>query len=226
MCSGTTLVALWTPDRIVLGADSMVVSDGPAAYDACKIVNAGGTWLAVSGLVTDTGAGFELGPLARLALAPPGTMKEKLARFAASVQPHLQRAYEGLRHDSPVEYARFAGGRPVLQAIFAGQENGRPVLATVGFIPGIDGALEPRASLVDGSDARGPRLIYAGQQDRIRDYLKTNRNWFESDRQAVVRNLVQLEVDAGTGLVGGPIDIVEIEPAGPHWVQKKSNCRE
>jgi hypothetical protein len=225
-CSATTLVALWTPDRIVLGADSMVVTEGPAAFDACKIVNADGTWLAVSGLVTDSTAGFELGPLARLALGASGTMKEKLTRFADSVQTPLQRAYDGLRRDSPVEHARFASGRPVLQAIFAGQENGRPVLATVAFVPGTGGSLELRASLVDGSDARGPRLIYAGQQDRIREYLKAHREWFAADRQEIVRSLVQLEVDGGPGLVGGPIDIVEIDAAGTHWVQRKSGCQE
>src|SRR3712207_4403907 len=74
-CSATTLVALWTPDRVVLGADSMVVTNGPASYDACKIVHAGGTWLAVSGLVTDEAAGYQLGPLARMALDQPGSMQ-------------------------------------------------------------------------------------------------------------------------------------------------------
>lgn len=222
----TTLVALWTPDRIVLGADSMVVSNGPAAYDACKIVHTGETWLAVSGLITDGNAGYELGPLARVALERPGPLREKMLRFAESVQPPLQRSLDGMRRDSPVEYARLTGGRPVLQAIFAVRENGRPVLATVGFVPGPDGSVSPRASLVDGSDARGPRLIYAGQQDRIREYLKTNRNWFDTGGQDLVRNLVQLEADASTGLVGGPIDVVELGLVGTHWLQKKSNCQE
>jgi hypothetical protein len=204
----------------------MVVTDGPAVYDGCKIVHTGETWLAISGLVTDGRAGYELGPLAQLAMQAPGTMQDRMVRFANSVQPPLQRAVDGLRRDAPAEYARFAGARPVLQAIFASRENGRPVLATVGFVPGLDGSIQARSSVVDGSDARGPRLIYAGQQDRIRQYLKANRNWFETDRRDLVRSLVQLEADAGTGLVGGPIDLVEIDASGTHWVQRKSNCQE
>jgi hypothetical protein len=204
----------------------MVVTDGPATYDGCKIVHTGSTWLAVSGLITDGSAGYELGPVARAAMEAPGKLRDRMFRFTKSVHLPLQRAIDGLRRDSPDEYARLAGGGPVLQAIFATQENGRPVLATVGFLPSLDGSIQAHASLVDGSDARGPRLIYAGQQGRIRKYLKANRNWFETDRRDLVRSLVQLEADAGTGLVGGPIDLVEIDATGTRWVQRKSNCRE
>jgi hypothetical protein len=221
----TTLVALWTPQRILLAADSLVVSDSPQARDGCKIVHSGTTWLAVSGLVTDAVSGYELGPLARTTLEAPGTMQDKVLRFAGSVQDPLQRAVDSLKRESPAEYARLAAGRPVLQAIFASGETGRPVLATVGFIPGAGGALQPRMSLVDGSDALGPRLIYAGQQDRIREYLKSNRRWYERDGNELVRSLVQLEADAHTGLVGGPVDLVEIGGAGSQWIQKKAYCQ-
>jgi hypothetical protein len=220
----TTLVALWTPEKVLLAADSRVTQDGGDSAEACKIAHSGTTWIAVSGLISDPATGFTLGPLARPALAQGRSVKEQIALLADALQPGLARAVDGLRRDAPEHYSRFAGGRPVLQAILAAQENGKPVLATIGFVLDAAGALQPRASLIDGADARGPRLIYAGQQDHIREYLRTHRDWIASDRQALVRDLVQLEIDANTGHVGGPIDVVQIDAAGPQWVQKKSAC--
>ena len=220
----TTLVALWTPEKVILAADSRVTQDNGRTTDACKIAHSGSTWIAVSGLISDPATGFSLGPLARPALEQGRSMKEQLARFADAVHPGLTRAVDGLRRDAPVEYAKLAGGRPVLQAILAAQENGRPVLATIGFVLDSSGTLQPHASLIDGTDAKGPRLIYAGQQQRIREFLKTNRNWIDGDRQSLVRDLVQLEIDAGTGYVGGPVDVVEIDIGGTHWIQRKLAC--
>ena len=42
---------------------------------------------------------------------------------------------------------------------------------------------------------------------------------------ALVRNLVQLEVDAKTPWVGGPVDVLEISGTGSRWLQCKSSCR-
>jgi hypothetical protein len=224
VCTSTTLVALWTPEKVILAADSRVTHEAGVVADACKIEHSGSTWIAVSGLVSDPSTGFSLGPLARPALMQGKSMKEQIARFADAVQPGLTRAVDGLRRDAPDEYGKLASGRPVLQAILASQENGKPVLATVGFVLDGSGTLQPRASLIDGSDARGPRLIYAGQQQRIREYLKANRNWIEGDRQALVRDLVQLEIDAKTEHVGGPVDVIEIDTSGTHWIQRKSAC--
>ena len=42
----------------------------------------------------------------------------------------------------------------------------------------------------------------------------------------MIRRLVQLEVDANTGWVGGPVDVLEVGMSGPQWVQKKPACQE
>lgn len=219
----TTLVALWTPDDVTLAADSRVVTDAGTS-DACKIVQSGDVWIAVSGLVTEARSGYEFGPIARRALGQSGPLQATLAGLADAVLPPLTRALAVVRVDAPADYARLQTGRPVLQAIFAARENGKPVLATVAFVMNAAGGLETRGSYVDGSDARGPRLIYAGQQDRIREYLKTHPRWIEDDRAVLVRKLVQVEIDAGTPLVGGPVDLMRIDGAGARWLERKSAC--
>ena len=206
-----------------MGADSRVVTD-VGSTEACKIGHAGDVWMAASGLVTEARSRYQLGSIARSALGQPGPLQQRLGRFVEAVRTPLAQAVAAVRVDAPADYARLQSGRPVLQAIFAARENGRPVLATVAFVMNASGALEPRGSYVDGSDARGPRLIYAGQQDRIREYLKSHPKWIEDDRQELVRKLVQVEIDAGTPFVGGPVDLMRIDGSGPQWIDRKSAC--
>jgi hypothetical protein len=99
-------------------------------------------------------------------------------------------------------------------------------MVTVSFAVDASGSLQPRASMIDGSDLSGPRIIYAGQQDRIRTWLRSHQDWIGGDNAALVQKLVQLEVDANTPWVGGPVDVVEITGHGTRWLQSKSACQE
>src|ERR1051325_3988410 len=67
----TTLVALWTPEKILIGADSRVVLGQAASAEACKIAHSGSTWFAVAGLVADPDSGFSVGDLLRSSLDTP-----------------------------------------------------------------------------------------------------------------------------------------------------------
>jgi hypothetical protein len=220
---GTTLVALWTPDRIVLGADSRVVTD-IGSSDACKIGHSGDVWMAASGLVVEARTGYSLGTVARRALGDSGPLQLRVGRFVEAVQRPLEQAVAALRVDAPADYALLRSGRPVLQAIFAVRENDHPVLATVALVMNSAGEIEPRGSYVDGSDARGPRLIYAGRQERIREYIKTHPRWIDDEAHDLVRKLVQVEIDAGSPFVGGPVDVISIDRAGARWIELKSAC--
>jgi hypothetical protein len=220
----TTLVAVWTPERLLLGADSLVVTDA-APTEACKIAHEGATFFALSGLVEDRTAGFQLAPLARRALHRSGSMEEKLQSFLGSVRHPLARAVEAVRRNAPSEYAMLLQGRPVVQAIFAEPAEGSPVLAVASFAVAPDGTLSEYSSvLAHAKDRRGPRIIYAGQQSQIRAYLKSHPDWHAGDTAALVRGLIDLESRSGSGRVGGPVDLVEIGAQGANWVQKKPGC--
>ena len=224
--NATTIVALWTPDRILMAADSRALLGTSAFVDTCKIGHTGSTWFAVAGLITDATSGYALGNSLHQAMSTPAGLSDKVDRLITTVQPQLTTAIAGIQKDSPEQFADFASGRPILQAVLADTANGRPVMATISFALDSTGALQPRATLIDGSDARGPRLIYAGQQERIRAWLHAHRGWIDGDNAALVRDLVQLEVDANSPWVGGPVDVVEITAAGPHWLDTKNACRE
>jgi hypothetical protein len=222
--NATTLVALWTPERVLMAADSRVVFDNGTAADGCKIGHSGTTWFAVAGLVSDTGSGYALSSLLRDTMAGGGELSSKMDRFIVGVQPALSNAVAALRRDDPEQFAVFTGGPPILQAILADTADGYPVIMTVSFSVNGNGALQPHTSRIDGSDLMGPRIIYAGQQDRIRAYLRAHRDWIAGDNAVLVQKLVQVEVDANTPWVGGPIDVLEINGRGTRWLQAKSAC--
>lgn len=222
----TTLVAVWTPDQLLIGADSNVVTNAGIEASACKIAEQGSTLYAFSGLVEDQSAGYEIGPIAKDAIAAGTTITDRITRFNESVRAPLTKALEALKKDSPDQYAWLQQGHPVLQAIFADDSQNPPALAVAGFSLGPDGQLTDFSrSIAQGDDGRGPRIIYAGQQTKIREYLHAHPDWFKGDRSDLVRNLIQMEIDGSTsGQVGGPIDIVSVEPNGAHWLQRKPVC--
>jgi hypothetical protein len=89
-----------------------------------------------------------------------------------------------------------------------------------------DGSIAEFNKVVASSDdGLGTRIVYAGRQQRIREYLKEHPDWSSENRTALVRTLVESEIDASNGEVGGPIDILAIEHHTVHWVQRKPECK-
>jgi hypothetical protein len=226
--SATTLVAVWAPDQLIIGADSAVIYDlgGVAVHgSACKIGRQESTFFAFSGLVDDYSTGFEAAPLAEKAAREGGSLKDRIAIFAELVRDPLAEALARLKADSPADYEYLRRGHPALQAMFADVREGAPSLGVVEFVLMPNGSPTPTVRMVaDGDDGRGPRIIYAGQQSEIRRYLAGRRDWYNSDLSDLVRKLVQLEIDSGDGRVGGPVDVLKISPHQAAWVQKKPAC--
>lgn len=224
--SATTLVAIWSPGQLLIGADSNVITGTPNLVgSACKISQAGSTFFAFSGLVEDKNASYNAADAAQEAVRGPGTLTDHMQRFIALTRGPLAKAVAAVKVDSPEQYEYLRQNHPVLQAIFAEEESGAPVLGVAGFAVGPEGALEEFTKMIaEGDDGRGPRIIYAGKQNQIKAYLHSHRDWFLGDQAKLVRNLIQSEINASSGEVGGPIDIVAVEPNSAHWIQKKAQC--
>jgi hypothetical protein len=226
--SATTLVAWWTPQRLLIAADSRVVDDARRTLNdqACKIVQSGSLFYASSGLVEDREAGLSVAAAVQASAAVGDSAAVRLEAFLTVVRPPLERALAGFRRLDPAAFQTLsAQKRPVLQVIFAQARSGAPVLAIGGFQLNPQGALaEVRQVVADGSDPRGPRLIYAGQQRNLREYLAGHREWPSQDGAALVETLVQAEIAAGTAEVGGPVDVLSIEPGRVEWLRHKSGC--
>ncbi len=225
----TTLVALWAPGEVLLAADSAVIKTGGGLNFqtvGCKIGEGARAYYALSGIVDDDGTGYSASRYASEAAGGSGTVESLAANFAKAIEDPLRRELDDLRRDDPSQYLFLAQGHPALQAIFAGMEGGQPALVVAGFGLAPDGELKGFVRVIaKGDDGRGPRIIYAGQQSKIKAYLALHRDWSQADRTQLVNKLVQMEIDASEGQVAGPIDVLSIDGAGAHWLQHKQSCR-
>ena len=235
LCTGlaaraTTLVALWSPGHVLLAADSAVITNiGPFSTvgSGCKIGSQSGTWFAFSGLVDDQSHGFNAAAVAQKAARAGGSVEEQANRFIAAVRQPLGAALAGLQKDDPDQFGYLEQGHPALQAIFVGTDEGQPSLVVAQANVGPDGQVSDLVRVIArGDDGRGPRVIYAGQQRNIRQWLDGHPDWYEQDHAALVQRLVQLEIDSSKGMVGGPVDVLELGPNGPHWIRQKSGCEQ
>ena len=224
--SATTLVAIWSPERLLLGADSAVItSDRKPPASACKVSQDGQSFYAFSGLVSDSSVGYDVMPLAHKAVQGFGDLSAHLKEFLQLTRDPLSRAVSAVRQDSPAQYLYLQQNHPVLQVIFAEVQHGPPSLGIAQFTLGPGGSLVGFDKIIaQGDDGRGTRIIYAGQQTQIRAYLHEHKDWAGVDPTVLLRDLIESEIKASNGEVGGPIDIVSIEANGANWVQKKSQC--
>lgn len=181
----TTLVAVWSPDQLIIGADSSAITSlGAVAIQAsaCKIGQQGSTFYAFTGLVEDQAAGFHAAPLAERAVRSAASLPERVARFVEIARAPLAEAVARLKSDSSGDDEYLQQGHPALQAIFVEAGQGAPSLAIVGFSVAPGGSVSTFVKMVaDGDDGRGPRIIYAGQQSHIREYLSSHRDWYTGD---------------------------------------------
>jgi hypothetical protein len=224
----TTLVAVWSPEQLLLGADSSVTLETAALKttgSACKIGQESSSFFAFSGLVDDGATNFHVESLAHEAVAGGGTLEDQLNRFVGLVEKPLASSVALVKRDSPAQFAFLEQGHPVLQAIFAFKGQGPATLAVAQFGVAPDGALAPMAKIIaQGDDGQGPRIIYAGQQAKIREYLNSHQDWYNGEKSDLVRNLIGLEIANSHGEVGGPVDIVKLTPNGARWLQRKTSC--
>lgn len=227
LAPATTLVAVWSPEKLVIGADSNVVTNVPNVLGTgCKISRDGDSLYAFAGLVEDRSAGYNIEALAHEAVLSSDDLSLQLSHFVKLAYDPLARAVAAVKQDAPDQYAYLQQNHPVLQAIFAGAENRPPKLGVAGFSLAADGSLQDFTRIVAAGDDRpGKGIIYAGQQTHVKEYLRNHPDWSIGDDTTLVRNLIQSEIDASAGEVGGPIDIFTVDPKGPHWVQRKPECR-
>jgi hypothetical protein len=225
----TTLVALWSPGEVLLAADSAVIKTaGDLNFQTvgCKIGEGAGTYYELSGLIGDEASGYSAIRYASQAATSGGHLETEAASFVAAARDPLTKELNSVRSNDPTQFAFLVQGHPALQAIFAGMEDGQPALAVAGFGVAPSGELNSFVRVIaKGDDGRGPRIIYAGQQSRIKAYLGKHPDWYQGDRIDLVRKLVQMEIDGSEGQVAGPVDVLSIDNAGAHWIQHKESCR-
>jgi hypothetical protein len=220
----TSIVILRSPARIYIGADSRRMYRDPAATfpgTVCKIVSAGQFYFVASGLtyandeqVSDIGA--DAGRNAHTIKAATQLLARRMQQFLPSA----------LMAEKQIE-RQAAENRPnlVLETAFLGLQDGSALAAVQWYRR--DGAHVKVESHTYSSSTPGRYdFIFLGKRRAIDERLAGRFPQIQNDNDAVtfITQMIGLEVSEAPDTTAPPVDVLELDSSGGHWLQRKPAC--
>lgn len=244
-CAATTIVLIRTPDRLVVGADSLMVKwqevAGSQETYACKLHKEQSIFFAISGMgVVYSKSNFSAEQLIRDAISSSHSIKEAATRFMhASTGPYALVA-KAMKTEDPDGWqliTQYHGQGITLAAIFFGVEEGVPTYSIVGFrvstgsrtkvsvdiasCPGraCEESVNGESAFVLGESDAAYHRIGGGDQNSFSRFRNANGDLH------TVKQLIAVEASAVPRAVGGPVHIVTLDAAGEHWDEAAGICK-
>ena len=123
---GTVIIAIWTPDEVVLAADSAdnELVDGKfcPVGSMCKLRRLGSFVFGVKGIRCEDGSGFDAIAIAEQVIEQGGPFLDVLKRLAESLPPELNRAGDELRKNNSLDFERVFSDAPLELVVATNQE--------------------------------------------------------------------------------------------------------
>ncbi|MFL6352783.1 MAG: hypothetical protein ACJ74Z_13170 [Bryobacteraceae bacterium] len=222
----TSIVILRTANRVYIGADSRrSYRESGESYtgSVCKIVPAGRLLFVASGL---TYANDEqvASVAAKIGRVSP-TVRYAIEEFRRRMQQFLPQA---LAAEARIDRNRVRKGL-ILEAAFIGMERNL-VSVSVEWYRSSGNLSKPRVTTdrrTYASAAVGRYdFIFLGKRRAIDRYLR-GRSWpirNDADAISLITRLINLEISESPESTARPIDILELDRTGSHWLQRKASC--
>lgn len=207
----TTIVAIWTPSKLVIAGDSLLnnywtAKNGVRQHTLsrdCKIRKFGSNYVSAAGNYHIQKAGFDLWQTAAHACGTSANVELCAARFKAELVSVLSRTV-GV-HDVH------------LTALVAGRQNGVPALEHITIVGERDGRLSVHTeSFRQGKQAWGRVIL--GDRAAIDSYEKGTVSTMADSAEEQAVSLVRIEAWAMPQEVGAPFSTLIIDEDGDHWV--------
>ena len=217
----TTIVAVWTPRRLVVVADSVVtgsVFGSDVIGHMCKIRQIGRVFLAASGAYESNLADFNLWSLAEQSCSGLVTNVDRCAE-------HLKNGVvSGMKRMQAQARSAIAAGYKAqhlyVSFIVIGLERDSPELVHWTFYAQPNGPIEQETETFKKSDGRMYARAILGNRIEIDQFIKTHPRWRAGTPEEEGRILVKIEADAFPEHVGPPFSILTLDRRGAHWVDK------
>jgi hypothetical protein len=206
----TTIVAIWTPEKLVITGDSLINSSWTGQYgeprhklsSGCKIHQYGSNYISAAGNYHIQTAGFDVWESAMKSCGSWMTVDSCTSRFKAELRSKLARA---------------VGVHEVyLSVIVAGFQNGAPALDHITLIGQPDGRLSVQSESFRKGLKRSGRVIL-GERDAIDRYERGVPAAIGTDLQGLSLRLVKIEARARPQEVGSPFSTLTIDASGERW---------
>jgi hypothetical protein len=206
----TTVVAIWTPAKIVISGDSLINTSWTGAngqrqhktFKDCKIRKFGSNYISAAGNYRIEPGGFDVWKSAARACQASATVDGCTARFRVELRSALE---------------RIAGKREVhLTVLIAGMQNGAPALDHVTLNGMPRGGLSVTSESFRQGRQKSGRVIL-GERDAIDRYERGAGSRVTDSVWEQALSLVTIEAHALPQEVGAPFSILTIDAAGGNW---------
>jgi hypothetical protein len=222
----TSIVILRSANRVYIGADSRrSYRESAEAYtgSVCKIVSAGRLLFVASGLTYANdeqvaSVGAEVGR------ASP-TVQYAIEKFRRRMQQFLTKA---IAAEARIERNHGRKGL-ILEAAFIGVEDNLASVSVEWYRmngnstkPRVTTDRRTYSSAVPGRYD----FIFLGKRHSIDRYMKGRSPMIRNDADAVglITKLINLEIAESPQTTALPINIVEFDRAGSHWLERRASC--
>lgn len=231
---GTCIAVLRTEKYIVVAADSKSTNiiGGVHPEASCKIEKVGDKYFSIAGLVLVEEVHYNAMEMASKSAGSAINLEAATESVEKAVQPFLIRIMEQMRKQFPDYFKKHSENKPIFSIIFYGIESGIPKYYSRQFIvkTNVDNSLKVEVVRQNYNSQGDTDLMYASigednGQGKYFDSLELTPDILSlSNLVNLARNLVEVEIKASPETVGGPIDILQLDEKGEHWVQRKKEC--
>lgn len=231
---GTTVVAVWSPKRIVIAADGKVTRRNDpslASFTACKIRVTAGIVAAAAGFYAHPATDYDFWREVELAASSKRPLSIIADLIESRVRPKLTNALAYSKRADPDGYRRDFSTE-FLGVVIAGTVDGNPVMAGIEFFPGVGGNLEVQRTLFPPlNDPHPPAAALGfsvlGERAAIdRDFPDDKLiHLLRLDMASAAIRLIDLQIEATPDKVGPPISAIEITSTGLRWISQGA-CRQ
>jgi hypothetical protein len=222
--ANTAIIAVYTPEFVMIGADSLLVATGTHRHQfGCKIGETNKIFWASSGMnktVDNAPVNFDIDRIASEAVKSSHDFAGAIAAFESSARRAIPPVLEWLAISIPSAFAKQLGGDAV-SIVFAGVDHNEVRMSTVEL------KVDPNSNAIavglttsrhdcPGADCITPialGTIEAMQAEAAREL----DIWQKLGAVPAIRKLIAVEIAAKPDIVGGPLTILKITPAGLSW---------
>lgn len=221
---GTSGVVVWTPRKIIIGADGLLRHESAlvgaqAMTHSCKIRRCGKHfWLLMAGVYASTGTAYDAWSLANQACEHSPTVELAAEHAAALIQAPLLQTIERMKTEGSVELKRLEQAGTYLQFAIAGFNESIASVAARQFRPGgaIDVLEYPGG--VPYQPQSAARLLM-GDHQAFMEFEAEHPNWyFSNDRASLIQSQLNEQIRLFPETAGHPISILSIEADKVQWI--------
>ena len=224
--TGTAIAIVARSDQIAVAADSKVLlGHDQFSFTDCKIQRCEDDFFAIAGHRRVDLTDFDAIYIATEACKTAYNLADRMSKFETLIEAALSNMLRASRRKDPSYFESSLQDKTVLQAAFFGFERGSPYLYVRSFKCRLSSGQVVVEVERQGCQSQCDMLTILGESRAIEQYVSQTPSYKKKPPIELVKEFVELEIADKPGVVGPPIDVLQISKTGVVWKQRKQDCQ-